>query len=150
MHKGDISTSVDNPMIYIVWEGMVAVPGPAYTAKKFARRGRYLHPAKALDLYATNQTCVEQIWEMWAVGQPVVIVTYLNEKYLGALHDRLAREGVPHARLLATNARAMSHRVALDRACRYLVDAEPLRQLTYGPKGRYIAPTDAQLIGRML
>jgi hypothetical protein len=150
MIKGEISNDVENRLIYVVWEGMLAVPSENYTAKKFARRARYLHPDKALNLYTTNSLAVNQIWELWGTGQPVAIVTYLHTKFLDALAARLQRESVPHTRLIATSAREMSHTVALDPACLYLVDAEPLRQLTYGPKGRYLEPHNAQLIGRML
>lgn len=149
MHRGELSNQVENRLIYIVWEGMIAVPGEDWTAKKFKRRGRYLHPAKALGLYTTNSLAVNQIWELWGADQPVAIVTYLHDQYVNALAARLVSEDVPHTRLIASSAREMSHRVALDPACLYLVDAEPLRQLTYGPKGRYLEPHNAQMIGRM-
>lgn len=149
MHKGDISNNLVSKLIYVVWEGMVAVPGERYSPRAFNLRGTFLTPRLALDLYVTNQLCVDQLWELWGMDQGIAIVTYMPPRYLQAVYERIAKDNIPNCRFIATTVNDMSHRIATESECMYIVDADPMRRLTYGPKGRYIEPAYAQMIGRV-
>ncbi|MFI9271854.1 hypothetical protein ACIGXM_14205 [Kitasatospora sp. NPDC052896] len=150
MRDGDISNIPEGKLIYVVWEGLLAVPTERYTATRFRRRLRFRNPTRALELYKTNDLAVDQLWRLWAEDQQVAVVTFLGERVAPALAERLADDAVPCARLIATTVSHLASHVASEPDVLHVVDPEPLRRLTYGSMGRYIAAHDAALIGRLL
>jgi hypothetical protein len=150
MQHGDIDNGPGAPLLYVVWEGLLAVPGRDYTPTRFRRRLRFRNATRALELYQTNEAAVRQIWSLWRHDQGIAIVTFLGERVATALLARLADDAVPHARFLATTPSHLAQFAALDPDVHQVVDPDPRRRLTYGSKGRTIAPHDAELIGRLL
>lgn len=137
-------------MIHIVWEHLIAVPGPRYTEGRFRHRLHWHAYRSALDLWATNPRAVQALWDLWDEGhEGAVIVTYLPEVLWKPLAARLAEESIPHLRLLPSTVEEMAHLVALRPDITQLIDGNPAHQLRYGPKGLHIPPDQAHLIGRV-
>jgi hypothetical protein len=150
MQHGDIDNSPGAPLLYVVWEGLLATPGRDYSPTKFRRRMRFRSAERALELYQTNDDAVRQIWSLWRHDQAICVVTYLGERVGSALLDRIADDAIPYARFLSTTPSHLAHFAALDPDVLQVIDPDPLRRLTYGTKGRTVAPYDAALIGRLL
>jgi hypothetical protein len=150
MQHGDIANSPDGEVIYVIWEGLLALPTAQYSATRFRRRLRFRGPGHALDLYETHDLAVLRLWELWHQDQRVVVVTYLGERIAPALAERLEADAVPCGGLITTTVSQLASHIALDPGIRYIADPDPQRRFTYGSKGRTVAPHDAALIGRLL
>lgn len=135
-------------MIHIVWEHLVAVPGPKYTPSKFGRRLAWGRSRAALRLWVTNEAAVQAIWRLWDEGnEGVGIVTFFPQSLWLPLSERLSDEGIPHLRFIPSTEQEMAHKIALRPDITQLIDGNPEHALTYGPKGIHIPPGQEHLIG---
>ncbi len=135
-------------MIHVVWEHMLGLPGPKYTDAKFARRLSGGVTGHALALWVTNERAVREIWRMWdAEEQGIGIITYLPAALRLPLAQRLRDENIPHRRFVPSTPQEMAHRIALRPDITRVVDGDPSRALTYGPKGVHLPADSAHLIG---
>jgi hypothetical protein len=150
MQHGDIDNGPGNPLIYVVWEGLIAVPSREYSPTKFRRRMRFRNPSRALDLYTTNEAAVRQIWELWEQDQGIAVVTLLGSRIGPALVERLVDDAVPYDRVISTTVSHLASEIALAPDVLHIVDPDPRHRFTYGSKGRTVAPYDAAMIGRLL
>lgn len=148
MEKGDLAASNPEPHIFVVWEGLVVLPGPKFTQKRFARRIRMRRYSSALRLLEPNDAAMSTLWNLWLQDRPVTILTYLPATLLPALRRDVSDFGIPHARLMHGTERVMSRTVAQRQDVAVVFDADPGRGLMYGPKGRIIRPDQAHLMER--
>ncbi|KJK56211.1 hypothetical protein, partial [Saccharothrix sp. ST-888] len=91
-----------------------------------------------------------QIWALWEHEQRISVVTFLGNRVAEALAERLADDVIPYVSLISTTAGHLASRVATDPGVLQVIDPDPRHRLTYGSKGRHLAPHDAALIGRLL
>ncbi|MFE6745933.1 hypothetical protein ACFVGM_08790 [Kitasatospora purpeofusca] len=136
-------------MIHIVWEHLIAVPGDAYSAKRFARRIRTHRYRSALDLWQTNPRAVEAMWDLWHEDDSIAVLTYLPVALAPALMDRLASEDVPHLVVIATTPDTVAREAPFSPEITQIYDGNPAHALRYGPRGMHIPATAAHLIGKV-
>jgi hypothetical protein len=135
--------------VYVVWEDLLAVPGPRYSLKRFARRTRWRRRS-ALDLYTTNGRAVGVLWDLWAQGRPVTVVTYLPPAIAAHLPARLEHDNVPHTRFLVDTPLLMSRSIALLDGVGRIFHSNPTHNLLYGPKGFLVPPQSPELMREVL
>jgi hypothetical protein len=148
MEGGDLAAGSPVPHILVVWEGLVVVPGPKFTQKRFARRVHMRRYNAALRLLDANDAAMSALWNVWMQDRPVTLLTYLPKCLLPALRRDISDFGIPHARLMHATEQVMSHTVAQRRDVLAVFDADPARALLYGPKGHIIRPEQAHAMER--
>ncbi|MET9470544.1 hypothetical protein [Streptomyces sp. NPDC002922] len=150
MIGSDLDDAPTPAELYVVWEELLAIPGPRYTPKRFANRMRLRRAAAALDLYRTNEAAVHTLWNLWEDDQPVTVVTYLPPLVAEHLPRRLERDNIPHTRLLVAHPLHMSRTIALLDNVARIVHSIPDHNLLYGPKGFLVPPQSPELIREVL
>lgn len=136
-------------MIHLVWEHLIAVPGPKYTERRFRRRLNWRRYDSALDLWATNPGAVQAIWTLWDEGsEGVAVITYLPPVLWRPVLDRLTADSLPHLRFIPSTPDEMAHIVALRPDISQIIDGNPAHALRYGPKGFHLPANSAHLIGK--
>lgn len=150
MEHGDLAASDPVPQAYVVLEGLVLIPGPAFTQKRFAWRVRTRRYDSALSLLAYNHHAMAALWNLWMASRPVCLITYLPATMLPAIRRSVDENSVPHVRTIQVTEKLMAHTIALRRDALMVFDADPERALLYGPKGRIIRPEQAEMMERCL
>lgn len=136
--------------VYVVWEGLLAVPTARYSVRRFHSRLRWRRPRRALALYETNAPAVQALWDLWQVDQRVAVVTYLPVEAAGALAQRLDREHVPHTRLVVSQPRDMGRSIAFLGDVARIFHSIPEHNLLYGPKGFLVPAQSPELMREVL
>ncbi|MEU1552125.1 hypothetical protein ABZ517_05310 [Streptomyces scabiei] len=137
--------------VFVVWEGLVGLPGPSYTEKRFRRRLRWNRASRsALDLYEeTNGKAVAELWRLWQRDVNVALVTYLPEELAGDLASRVLAESIPTSRLVVTTPNEMARLISL-LPDRHIFHSVPEHTLRYGPRGIYVHPRHCELMGQVV
>ncbi|WP_369042214.1 hypothetical protein [Streptomyces sp. Midd1] len=136
--------------VFVVWEGLIGLPGPSYTEKRFRRRLRWRRASgSALDLFEeTNGKAVAELWRLWQRDVEVALVTYLPEELKGDLAARVEAESIPASRLIVTTPNEMARLVSL-LGTAHLFHSLPQHALRYGPRGIYVHPRHCELMGQV-
>jgi hypothetical protein len=150
MQGGDLAASEPIPQVYVVLEGLILLPGPRFTQKRFARRIRMHRYRSAVHLLEYNDIAVNTLWNLWMASQPVCLVTYLPVSLLAEIRRDLDENEIPHLRTFQTTERFMAKTIAQRRDALLVFDADPDRGLMYGPKGRIIRPDHAEIMEKCL
>ncbi|WP_329147299.1 hypothetical protein OIU91_16895 [Streptomyces sp. NBC_01456] len=150
MIGGDLDEAPLPAEVYVVWEELIAIPGPRHTLKRFGRLWLRRRAAAALDLYRTNDAAVRTLWDLWEDDQPVTLVTYLPPEVAAHLPARLEREEIPHVRLLVDQPLHMARTIAFLPGVARIVHSIPDHHLLYGPKGFLVPPDAPELIREIL
>lgn len=136
--------------VFVVWEGLIGLPGPSFTEKRFRRRLRWNRRNRsALDLYEeTNSKAVAELWRLWQRDVNVALVTYLPEELAGDLAVRVDAESIPTSRLVVTTPNEMARLIGL-LGNAHIFHSLPEHALRYGPSGIYVHPRHCELIGQV-
>ncbi|MEV6310008.1 hypothetical protein AB0M10_15585 [Streptomyces sp. NPDC051840] len=150
MIGGDLDAAPLPAEVYVVWEGLVGIPGRRYTPRRLERRMLWHRHKRVLALYDTNAAAVRTLWRLWEADHPVSIVTYLPHEVAAHLHARMERDGVPYRRLLVDEPEHMGRNIALLQGVGRIVHSIPEHNLRYGPKGFLCPPQSPELILEIL
>ncbi|MGW3153696.1 hypothetical protein [Streptomyces sp. NPDC001089] len=136
--------------VFVVWEGLIGLPGPQFTEKRFRRRMRWHSRwSSPLDLYdETNGDAVAQLWRLWQRDVQVALVTYLPEELKGDLATRVEAESIPVNRLVVTTPNEMARLLSLLGGA-HIFHSLPEHSLRYGPRGIYLHPRNCELMGQV-
>lgn len=137
-------------MIYIVWEGLVALPTDDFTQAKYDWRLRVHRTNHALKLYEPDPTTYGALWEIWDRQKRAVIVSYLSPAIKPALMKWLSDHDVPHTSVIISRPRDMARTVGIHPEIKRIIDPNPAHKLLYGPKGMHLTPSCAHLIGKVI
>lgn len=150
MIGGDLDDAPLPAEVYVLWEHLIALPGPRYDGDRLQRLVRRGRLAAALDLFPyTNTPAVQNLWWLWEMDQPVALLTYLPYELAHHLAERVHLDDVPHSRIEIGTPQSMARRIAFDGA-RWLFHAIPEHALLYGPKGFFVPPDRPHLMQEAL
>lgn len=136
--------------IFVVWEGLVGLPGPRLTEKRLRRRTRWHSRwSSPLDLYEeTNGRAVAELWRLWQRDVNVALVTYLPDELKGDLATRVEAGSIPASRLVVTTPNEMA-RMLTQLGAAHLFHSLPEHTLRYGPRGIYVHPHHCELMSQV-
>jgi hypothetical protein len=144
MQANDLSNA-SSPVVYVVWEGLIATTGDA---RRFGWYLRTHRPAKALAVYETHTRAVVAMWQVMRRGAfRFGVVTFLPAPVAALLGERLDQDHVPYAELIATTPEEFSRRMAFMPWLAAVIDPDASRLLLYGSYGRHVPPEHAEMIG---
>lgn len=144
MQGNDLSSGTA-PVVYIVWEGLIATTGDR---RRFEWLVKTHRPAKALAVYETHTRAIAAMWQVARRGSfNFGIVTYLPAAVAAGLGDRLDQDHAPYSEVVATTPREFASQMAHMPWLAAVIDPDPSRLLLYGSYGRHVPPEHAEMIG---
>jgi hypothetical protein len=132
----------------VVFEGLLGLL-PDVKARTTEQAYRRAHRwQRAVNAYEINELMAKHIWDVvWRFHYSVDICTYLGDDMADAITERLDRENLPVGNVFATQPNLLARRIALMPNIAAIYDPDPAHRFTYGSKGRFLSPTNPNLMG---
>lgn len=144
MQGNDLSGSTA-PVVYVVWEGLLATTSEDRRLRRYLRSRRY---ERAVGLFETHTRAVVAMWQVMHRGSyGLSVISYLPPGTSSALRDRLAEDHVPYSDLLFTTPADFARRMPYMPWLAAVIDPDPAHTLMFGSFGRHVPPEHAEMIG---
>lgn len=145
--QGNDLDNTPSPMVYVVWEGLIATTGEMGKVQKYVKMRRF---EKALALFQPHYVAIDAMWQaMNRGGYGISVVTHLPEAMAAFLPNRLDMDVVPYRELLTISPGDLVHKIPHMPWLLGIADPELYRARAYGSFGRHVPVEHAYLIGNL-
>jgi hypothetical protein len=105
---------------------------------------------EAVDCFDMNDMLVAKIWDLtMRLGWEVDVVTSLGHDFARELEARMTRENIPVSRVWYEESRQLGRRLASAPDIRNVYFADPGLSLVFGSRGKWIMPSQYNLLGSL-
>ena len=143
-----LGNDIDNtpsPLLYVVWEGLIATCGEMDRALKLIRLRRY---KKALGLFHVHYVAVDAMWQvMHHRSYGVSVLTHLPKGFAELLPEWLDMNVVPYRDIVALSPGDLVNQMPHMPWLLGVADPEQYRARAYGSFGKHVPPEHAEMIG---